>query len=245
MRRALPGLLLGLAILATSGCGKTATISVLAQPWGTGQHQDCIYAHDKIYCVVPTANEVLGRRLDRASYVKDKKPVPRTEILFGMEVELVRGMEKLRPKIKEGEADTGKYETRFSTSPVDYSLWDCNKTGSASPAVSCKLTKKPEGKGLEYIEKKKAEAAADDFLRALTKEELARRCGVPVNSSQDSISYQFFTPRLWECRSVFDSTAFPPILHSMWWRAKKQKSKIPRGTFSGGHRAATPWMRLC
>jgi hypothetical protein len=192
IRRALVGLLLGLAILAASGCGKTATISVMAQPWGTGQHQDCIYAHDNIYCIMPTANEVMGRRLDRAVYVKDKKPVPRTEVLFGMGFELVRNMEKLRPKIKDGEADTGTYETRFSASPVDYSLWDCNKTGSASPAISCKLTKKPEGKSLEFIEKKKAQAAADDFLRALTKEELARRCGAPVNSTQDSISYSVF-----------------------------------------------------
>jgi hypothetical protein len=178
--------------LMICGCSKaTKTVSVIASTWGTGEHQDCIFAHDNIYCIAPTMKTVLGRPIDM--YKTNGKPVPRTDMIFDLSAYIVHAMEIMRADAhKDAHTEIGSFATSFSTPTVDYSLWDCYKTGAGSPAISCELRKKPEGKAVDFFKNREADAAEDDFLRTLTPEVLAQKCGAPSRATEDGISVSKF-----------------------------------------------------
>jgi hypothetical protein len=181
----------GLVLLC--GCSKaTKNVSVIASTWGTSEHQDCIFAHDSMYCIAPSMKTVLGRPVDIYK-TKDGKPVPRTDMIFNLSANIVHAMEIMRADAhKDAHTEIGNYATSFSAAPVDYSLWDCSKTGSGSPAISCEMRKKPEGKAVDFFKNREADAAEDDFLRSLTPEVLAQKCSTPARATEDGISTSKF-----------------------------------------------------
>lgn len=189
--------LLAAAILLT-GCSQTKTVSVLSLKWEVGQHQDCVYKAANLYCIPANSTSVVG--LSQHGW-KDKsgKPIEmkRSELLFIQSVALTHRVDANRAEaLSEKDAETGTYDTKFSTGPVDYSVWDCLKTGVASPGISCTLTRKPSGdKDMQFIADKEQEEQLNDSLKVLTMDGLQAKCGPPANTTSDIISRSLiYTP---------------------------------------------------
>jgi hypothetical protein len=124
-RRAILVLVITLSVLFTAGCSKIQTTTLLAEKWETGQHRTCLYGHKNLYCFQPTQLESLPnqQRFQFTPYLLESK---RTEL------------------VKQPDTDGGSYETKFTShTPMDFSLWDCYKTGTGSPAIACDLKQKP------------------------------------------------------------------------------------------------------
>lgn len=195
-------LMVALAILC-SGCSTRKTVRVLAAKWSddsfgfwdnfswsVGQHLECWYAEENVYCIPAPTRKFDGYAFDK--WVdKEKKPLSRQAVLTDLSVSIVHFLERHRGFIERhpniGEAET--YITTFSSSPSDYSLWDCYKTGAGNPALSCKLTEEPD-----RAQRKLMQAAIDaakyerDVLLNLSSDSLIRLCGTPQQAIQDSIS---------------------------------------------------------
>ena len=164
----------------------------MSSSWNLGQHFDCLYDKQNIYCFPPSM-----KRLDRYSLEgwKDKsgKPIARTTILFGFGPDIVHYLERHRDKIEEDKsAENGTYETHFSTRPPDYSLWDCYRTGIGQPAIECKLAEKPDRNDRESIRRKEESAKIDDILVTLHPEDVIKRCGPPQQQSSDGSPTLFY-----------------------------------------------------
>jgi len=195
-------LMVGFAILC-SGCSTRKTVRVLVAKWNdvsfgvwdnfswrVGQHLECWYADENIYCIPATTQAFGGDTFDK--FVdKEKRPISRQAVLTALSVSIVHFLERHRQFVERhpniGEAET--YTTKFSSSPSDYSLWDCYKTGVGNPALSCKLTAEPDG-----AQRKVMQPAIDaakyerEVLLNLSPESLIRVCGTPQEAIQDSIS---------------------------------------------------------
>lgn len=176
--------LIGLALLSILlvGCSQTRKVSVLAERWEVGQHQDCIYKSDNLYCIA--AEKSLGN----AKYVTGPdagKPVPRSSMLLSQAVGMIHAANGLSASERE-KAELGTFDARFSEGATEYSVWDCLRTGLGSPGISCSLTKKP--KTLEFVARQEEEAKLDDKLRSLTMEQLQAKCGQPQDTKSDNIS---------------------------------------------------------
>ena len=197
MRTVFAAALLAAAILL-SGCSQTKTVSVLGLKWEVGQHQDCVYKAGNLYCIPANSTNIVGLPVHGW---KDKagKPVEmkRSQLLFMQSVALTHGVEANRAEAaRDKDAETGTYDTKFSASPVDYSIWDCLKTGVASPGISCTLTRKPSGdKDMQFIADKEQEEQLNDSFKELTMDSLQTKCGKPGNITSDSISRSLiYTP---------------------------------------------------
>jgi hypothetical protein len=177
------------ALCLLIGCSRQQTVSVLGLRWEIGQHQDCIYKAKNLYCIPAGANSVAGYQLTNWK-TRDGKPVPRNDALLLVSVDLTRSLDRNRSETeRDKDAETGVYDTKFSTSPPDYSIWDCFKTGQGSPAISCTLTKKAEGeKEKKSLARQIEDGKLDDAVRALSQDDLIRKCGQPGQVTSDSIS---------------------------------------------------------
>jgi hypothetical protein len=256
-------LILGFAIL-WSGCSTRKPVRVLAAKWNddaysfwddfswrVGQHLECWYAEENIYCIPATTRKFRGYALD--TFVdKEKKPMSRQAVLTELSISIVHFLERNRQFIERhpniGEVET--YTTNFSSSPSDYSLWDCYKTGVGDPALSCTLTAEPD-QGQRKLMQPAIDAAKyeRDVLLKLSPETLIRACGTPRDVIQDSISrtlvygssrtgvtvqLRFDTPdtrldTVESSESKGADNSYPPE-HVFWWAddAENSLAEIPQ-----------------
>lgn len=168
------------------GCSQTKPVSIVSTKWSIGEHQDCIYKAKNLYCIPPSLKSVDMFPLEGAMD-KNGNPIPRATLLLNVSVDFIHIADDARTK-GDKDAETGVYETKFSKAPVDYSVWDCFKTGSGEPAISCALSLKPDDKLLHDIAGMEAETKMSDNLRALTEKQLIAKCGTANNITSDSIS---------------------------------------------------------
>ena len=166
---------LGLALAFTGGCSKVQTTAVLAEKWDTGQHRTCLYGHSKVFCAKP--EEVTAF----------KPPVTPYK------------MESHREEIaKDPRSDVGSYETKFTShTPMDFSTWDCYKTGVGSPAIVCDLTHKPTKEESaafvtsekEQEERSRLEQVANNYLMQLNPADVLAACGQGEQSGGQKLPY--------------------------------------------------------
>jgi hypothetical protein len=175
------------------GCSTKQSVSIMSEQWEAGQHQDCIFKADQLYCMAPGAY-AMGIRVQATT--KDGKPIPRRTMLFSNAVEIIHVFERRRIEaLNDTSADTGTYVAKFSERPIKYSMWDCFKTGAGSPAVSCALSIKPSEKTMPFFIRKEEEAQMDDALKAMNMDGLQAKCGKPASETSDGISRSFiYTP---------------------------------------------------
>jgi hypothetical protein len=188
-----PNLLLVAALaMLCIGCGKTETVRVMSSSWNLGQHFDCLYDEQNIYCLPPSAKR-FGHTSLEGRTDKDGKPVARTTMLFGAGPNIVHYLERNRENIeKDKSSETGTYETHFTASPPNYSVWDCYRTGGGRPAIECQLTKKPDRADREWIAKKEEAARLDDVFIGLLPESVIKRCGSPQKQTSDPSTTLFY-----------------------------------------------------
>jgi hypothetical protein len=173
------------------GCSSTKVVSILAEGWGTGQHQDCIYRGATLYCIPPSLE--LGTFWSTELDPGVRKPTSRRDTLFTFSFKFVYFIDKDGRKAEsDPRADSGTYETRFSGSPEDYSLWDCYKTGAGHPGIECELERKPNAKERIAISKQEQAAALDNTLRSATRTELKKACGEPQKASESGLTASLF-----------------------------------------------------
>jgi hypothetical protein len=187
MKTALASVLL--AVLLT-GCSQTKKVNVLSMKWEIGQHQDCVYKENNLYCIPANSPTIVGLPL---TGWKDKSGKPtemtRQQLLFSQSVTLIHRVEANREEAaRDKDAETGIYDARFASAAADYSIWDCLKTGVASPGISCALTRKPTAKDDQFIADKEQEERWNDALKALTMDDLQAKCGKPGDITSNSIS---------------------------------------------------------
>lgn len=175
------------------GCSTKQTVSIMSNEWEVGQHQDCIFKLDQLYCI-PAGVDAMG--IPWQLRTKDGKPVPRAMMLFSNSVEIIHLFERKRSEARtDGIAHTQTYEARFSERPTRYSTWDCFKTGVSSPGISCALSVKPTQKAMPFFARKEEEAQMDDMLKAMNMDELQARCGNPASEKSDGVSRSLiYTP---------------------------------------------------
>lgn len=179
------------------GCSKTQSTSVIAFKWNTGQHENCVYAHQNIYCMTPdpATKGVSWRQISKIPY---------------------RAEEERSELAKDPTAESGTFDVKYSGTPLDFSLWDCFKTGIGSPAIQCDLKRKPSqaeiAQATEDEQKQKEHDAlalkAHYFLEELTKENLIQLCGAGKTSSgliSEKIAYSDKDGNL---DSVFEYSTF-------------------------------------
>src|ERR1039458_5553918 len=170
-------LLFSLLLIALClGCSKTIWVNILCESkMNVGQQMSCFYANDNLYCGSPVVKPEDIERLK----IMDKA------------VFAVRSEESHRSEL-EKQGESGTYSSRFATNPVDYSVWNCNKTGTSDPAVTCRLLKNPDPKRVEQeLELARFE---DSIVRPLTEKTLVNACGNPRTTKTDSISTTFVYP---------------------------------------------------
>jgi hypothetical protein len=162
-----PILPVALALVFSTGCSQTQTATLLSDRWETGQHRSCLYGHRNLYCFPANFLD----KLDQEQRIK-------TTPYF---------LETQRDKLtKENGSDGGSYEIKFvSHAPMDFSEWDCYKTGNGSPAIVCELVHKPSREELtefvrterEQEDRRHLEEAASNFLMQLSPSGLITACG--------------------------------------------------------------------
>jgi hypothetical protein len=181
MRRntALPTLGAVLGLLSSVGCSKTQTTTLLTEQWETGQHRSCLFGHKNLYCFPADFLEKLpeGKRKQVTPYFMEIK---RDELL------------------QDKRSDGGSYETKYvSHTPVDFSAWDCYKTGIGSPAIVCDLTHKPTAEESaafvkserEQEERSRLEQVASNYLMQLKPMDLLAACGPGEQSGGQKTAY--------------------------------------------------------
>jgi hypothetical protein len=175
------------------GCSTKQNVGIVAGKWEAGQHQDCIFKQDRLYCILPGA-DAMGIRLQAAT--KDGKPIPRRTMLFSNAVEIIHVFERKRSEARnDGSAGTETHVAKFSERPTKYSIWDCSKTGVDSPGISCALSAKPSQKTMPFFIRKEEEAQMDDVLKATNMDGLQAKCGKPGSETSDGISRSLiYTP---------------------------------------------------
>jgi hypothetical protein len=167
------------------GCSTRLTVGVMSGKWEAGQHQDCIFKADQLYCVAPGVDAMGVRLLART---KEGMPIPRRMMLFSSSVEIIHVFERKRSEDwNDRNAGTETYVAKFSERPIKYSTWDCLKR-SGSAVISCALSVKPSEKTMPFFIRKEEEAQMDDVLKAMNMDGLQAKCGKPVSEISDGIS---------------------------------------------------------
>jgi hypothetical protein len=176
-----------------SGCSTKQSVRIVSENWEAGQHQDCIFKADQLYCLAPGAY-AMGIRLQAAT--RDGKPIPRRTMLFSNAVEIIHVFERKRSEARNNAGpDSKTYVARFSERPIKYSLWDCIKTGADAPRISCALSAKPSDKTMPFFIQKEQEAQIDDALKAMNMDALQAKCGKPASETSDGVSRSLiYTP---------------------------------------------------
>ncbi len=188
-------MLMGTVLLA--GCSQTKKVNVLAMKWEIGQHQDCVYKGSNLYCIPANSETVVG--LSQHGW-KDKsgKPIEmsRAELLFMQSVTLTHRIDTNREEVaRDKGSETGTYDAKFSAATAEYSIWDCLKTGVASPGISCMLARKTTDKDVQFIADREQEERLNDSFKTLTMDDLQAKCGKPGSTISDSISRSLiYTP---------------------------------------------------
>ena len=168
------------------GCSTKQSVGIMSDKWEAGQHQDCIFKADQLYCIAP-GPYAMGIRLQAAT--KDGKPIPRRTMLFSNAVEIIHVFErKWNEAGNDRTTGTGTYVAKFSERPIKYSIWDCFKTGAGSPSISCALSVKPSEKTMPFFIRKEEEAQMDDALKAMNMDGLQAKCGKPAVETSDGVS---------------------------------------------------------
>jgi hypothetical protein len=113
---------------------------------------------------------------------------------------------KRHDALKEPGTDGGVYETKFvSHTPMDFSSWDCYKTGAGSPAIVCDLRQQPtKGESDAFVKaereqegQSRLEESASNYLISLDPAELIEARGKGqqtesyVSSVEQSISIKY------------------------------------------------------
>jgi hypothetical protein len=175
-------------------CSSSKPVNILASAWNMGQHQDCIYRGGTLYCLPPSLDE-LGNLYFKEVDPTGKYLIPRKDTLFKFGVKIVNIMEEHRRAAEsDPKAETGTYETRFSASSADYSLWDCYKTGIAHPGIQCELQRKPNAKDVAMISKYEKAVGLNLTLKWTTPVGLKKACGEPLSTSQTDIRLSLSYP---------------------------------------------------
>ena len=168
------------------GCATRQSVGVMSDKWEAGQHQDCIFKADQLYCI-PPGTDAMGIRSQAKA--KDGKPISRRMTLFLNSVEVIHVFERKRSEAwNDKNNETRTYAAKFSERPIKYSIWDCLKTGVNSPAISCALSVKPSEKAMPFFARKEEEAQMDDALKAMNMDGLQARCGKPASETSDGVS---------------------------------------------------------
>lgn len=155
--------------------------------WEAGQHQDCIFRADRLYCI-PAGVDAMGIHFQAKT--KDGKPISRHMMLFSNSVEIIHIFERKRSEAwNDSNDDAGTYAAKFSERPTKYSIWDCLKTGGGSPGISCALSVKPSEKAMPFFTRKEGEARMDDALKAMNMDGLQAKCGKPALETSDGVSH--------------------------------------------------------
>jgi hypothetical protein len=166
---------LGFALALTIACSKLQTTVVLAEKWDTGQHRTCLYGHSRLYCAKP--EEVITFKPPATPY---KMESHREEM------------------VKDNRTDGGSYETKFTShTPTDFSVWDCYKSGTGSPAIVCDLSHKPTKEESdaflksekEQEERGRLEQVAANYLIQLSPATLVAACGQGKESGGQKTPY--------------------------------------------------------
>lgn len=158
------------------GCGKTKTVNVVTDfKIDVGRQMSCIYSSGNLYC-----------------YSKLLTPEETKKwVAHGGMVTAIQTLEKERSdNVTTGES--GAYSSKFSKSPVDYSLWNCSKTGNVDPAIRCELQIAPDptvvAKTLDAVK------FEESVLLPITQESLISACGKPRKTQESDISKWFYYP---------------------------------------------------
>jgi hypothetical protein len=186
-------LILGLGLLGCSTVKPVELVTDKKSSWSVGQHDLCLFK-DRLICAgQPTTNQ--------------DKPVNNL---------IENGVYVLNEVAEDEEqSDIGVYDVKLSTSPEAYSVWNCVKTGKASPAVDCVLVKAPDANQKTMIakqEKEEKEAkAASQTLYSLDEEQVQQRCGAPLKKTTDSISVM----AAYKGNSKFVGLRFDTVAHRL------------------------------
>jgi hypothetical protein len=165
---------LTLAVMFAVGCSKVQTTPVLTEKWDTGQHRTCLYGHGRLFCA---PEEVTGFKPPVTPY----------------NIELHR-----EEMLKDPHTDSNSYEIKFTShTPMDFSAWDCYKTGVGSPAIVCNLKHKPtEEESAAFVKSEKeqkeqneSEEAAYKYLAGLDPATLFAACGRGTTSRGQKSQY--------------------------------------------------------
>jgi type IV pilus assembly protein PilA len=155
-------------ILGAISCSPIKPVTVATETRSKltiGEHNYCIYDGQRLICL-PQA------KLDEASqstflffdqeqeeqfaerHYKFKRyeraSLRLEDILFLQGAELTAMVEH---ELKRGDStliEVAVFDTKFSRTPVDYSVWDCFVTGKGSPALECTLMKSPDSEEREF-----------------------------------------------------------------------------------------------
>jgi hypothetical protein len=185
MRR-VSGILLLASAFMMAGCSKTESTSIIAFKWSIGQHETCVYARSHIYCNSPE------------QWPAGPQP---GKVSWSVIAHVPYRAEQERSHLnRDATAEAGTYDVKYSKAPLDFSLWDCIKTGGGSPAITCELLRKPSDSEIAEAnddERKTREhnalaLKAHSFLQGLTRERLAELCGpgkVNTGFISDKITY--------------------------------------------------------
>lgn len=102
---------------------------------------------------------------------------------------------KRKELLEDRRSDGGSYETKFTShTPIDFSVWDCYKTGAGSPAIACDLRQKPtKDEVSEFVktekeqeERNRLEQVASNYLIELEHNILVEACGQGTQSQSGS-----------------------------------------------------------
>jgi len=168
-----------LVLLFSVGCSKTQTTPLLAEQWETGQHRSCLYGHRNLYCFPADFLEKLPTE-------QRKQTTP-----YFMET-------KREALVRQPNTDGGSYDTKFTShTPMDFSVWDCCKTGTGSPAIVCDLKHKPTQEESDAFvksekereERRHLEEAASSYLEELQPATLIPACGQGEQSGGQRVPY--------------------------------------------------------
>jgi len=181
----------GILLLALTGCSTTKPVSVVTDDvnWTVGQHDYCVYKANRLLCAPSGGRFTVPKEM--VAQHKEGEKYKIEDILFANSIDFTSRIEEGLRKNEKG-LQLKVFDTKFSTNPDDYSIWNCITTGLGSPAVECKLMKQPSPKDKELIanklEQQRLGRKASDTLHVLTHKMIEERCGAPLQRTEDSIS---------------------------------------------------------
>lgn len=181
-------------VVLCSGCDKARVVSVQgAAKMNVGEHVSCIYSGEKLYCM----DQLVSKQEVDKRHMMDR-------VVFAVRAQVNHDADN--SSSAEGES----YSIKFTTDTIDYSLWDCSKTGSSNPAIRCTLQQNPDPKRVTAsLDAAKFE---ESVVTPLTQDHLIALCGGPKEIKTDAISSILIYPtkKPGIVVSVYFNTLHPP-----------------------------------